>query len=281
MSLQTVLARSGNLRTASVLSGIYLYARVQGMVRVDPIAVDSSRRPGTNWRTKITETLVRSGLARRVMGFRMRDGSRVRCRIVDGGGLLSVHVDRDYDVPTIDWEALRTIVDVGAHVGSFTVWAARRAARARCLAIEPNPETFALLVRNIHDNGLQDRVTAVNAGVAGRSGMATLQLLEHSLGTRLGRPGDSTVSVNIGPLQTYIKDAQMQSVDLLKIDCEGMEYEALAAMDRNDLRQINVVACEYHPEPGHDVAELDGILAAAGFSVERQDAPLGILWATR
>ena len=104
----------------------------------------------------------------------MRDGSRLQSRIVDSGGLLSVHVDRDYDVPGIDWTKVRTIVDIGSHVGSLCVWAGLRAPNAQVLAVEPNPETFELLIRNINRNGLQSRVHAINVAVADKPGTAYL-----------------------------------------------------------------------------------------------------------
>jgi len=276
----SVVGSAGNLRTAAVLLGIYMYARVQALLGQSP-TVPAPEQAARGWRARLREALVMSPPARHVMRFKMRDGSRVRCRIVDSGGLLSVHVDRDYDVPNTHWDQLRTIVDVGAHVGSFTVWAALRAPNARCLAIEPNPETFALLQQNIRDNGLEDRVTAVNMAVAGQAGSGTLELLDHSLGTRLARNGGGGVSVAISTVQDLIAGARMSAVDLLKVDCEGMEYEVLAMMDPAQLRQIETLACEYHPQPGHDVTELDAVLSTAGFRLQRSDRPLGILWATR
>jgi FkbM family methyltransferase len=215
------------------------------------------------------------------MRFHMRDGSRVKCRIVDSGGLLSVHVDRDYEVPGFDWSNARTIVDVGAHVGSFTIWAALRSPSARFLAIEPNPETFLLLSQNISDNSMLNRVSAVNAAAGVHSGLATLELLEHSLGTRISRSGQGIVAVQVQEMQELLAAAGMNQVDLLKMDCEGMEYEILRGMGSDQLRLINAVACEYHPEPGHDVSELDTILRSAGFTVQRPDAPLGVIWASR
>jgi FkbM family methyltransferase len=214
----------------------------------------------------------------------MRDGSRVRCRILDSGGLLSVHVDRDYDVPGFDWPAARTIVDIGAHVGSFTVWAARRSPRARMLAVEPNPGTFELLVRNVRENGLEDRVTAVQAAIGTKPGTSGLQFVEHSLGTRLARGGAigaGHITVEVRTLSRLLADAGMDEVDLLKVDCEGMEYEVLEAVGAQGLRNIRVLACEYHPEPGRDASELDRLLGSAGYKVQRPDAPLGVLWATR
>jgi FkbM family methyltransferase len=278
--LRRVIAQSGSLTTATVLSGIYLYARLQGRGGQGMAVAGPPRAPdGAHWKS-LRETIATAPPARHVMQFRMRDGSRMRCRIADGGGLLSVHVDRDYDIPGIDWPNVRTIVDIGAHVGGFTVWAALRAPAARCLAVEPNPETFSMLVRNIRDNGLSDRVTAVNAAVAGAPGTGSLELIEHSLGTRLARHGDGKVSVEVTTMRALMASAGMQQVDVLKIDCEGMEYEVFGSMDSADLARFRVVACEYHPEPGHDVVELDTLLRTAGFQVRRPEEPLGVLWAT-
>jgi FkbM family methyltransferase len=200
---------------------------------------------------------------------------------MDSGGLLSVHVDRDYDIPGFDWSKARTIVDLGAHVGSFTVWAARRSPKAQLLAVEPNPETFQLLLRNLHDNGLQDRVNAVNAAVGATAGTASLELMEHSLGTRLARSGEGKITVNVRKFEQLLEVADMSDVDMLKMDCEGMEYDVFEAMSAHQLGLIHAIACEYHPEPHRMVSELDSILREAGFKVQRPNAPLGVIWGTR
>jgi len=272
MSLGRVLSSSGSIPTAVVLSGVYLYSRLQA---------GGGQVLAPSDRSSARSSVASSRLARHPMRFRLRDGSVVRCRIVDAGGLLSVSVDRDYDVPGLDWTALRTIVDIGAHVGTFTVWAARRSPRARILAVEPNPETFPFLQRNIRDNGLQDRVVAINAAVGPESGAGTLELVEHSLGTRLARAESGTVKVNVETIPSLLGAAGIDAVDLLKIDCEGMEYEVFGTLPPDQLSRFRVIACEFHPEPGHSVTELDDLLHAGGFKVQRPDAPLGVLWATR
>jgi FkbM family methyltransferase len=57
------------------------------------------------------------------------------------------------------------IVDLGANIGTSTIPFARQTA-CRVIAIEPVPEIFAVLCRNIADNGLADRVTCVEAAIA-------------------------------------------------------------------------------------------------------------------
>jgi len=232
-------------------------------------------------RRSIRARLATSALARWSMRFRMRDGSRIRSRVVDSGGLLSVHVDHDYDTDEIDWPATRTVVDIGAHVGSFTVWAARRAPAAVILAVEPNPETFRLLIENIRLNHLTGRVSAINAAIAAFSGSVHLESVEHSLGTRIALEGQGNVDARAETLEGLLTEGQLEAIDLLKIDCEGTEFSVFGSLSANTLGRIKALVCEYHPVHGHDVRELDTILRKAGFRVRRPNSPLGVLWATR
>src|SRR5437660_728608 len=97
--IRQVIARSGNLKTAAILSSVYLYARLQsgdGIPRGGGVEPDRGRKQR---QMSIRTWLAGTGLARRAMDFKMRDGSQMRSRIVDSGALLSIHVDRDYDVP--------------------------------------------------------------------------------------------------------------------------------------------------------------------------------------
>lgn len=271
--LNRVVSTSGNIRTGAALCAVYLYSRLQARTGT-PVLAQPNQPSGRS-------ALASSRLARRAMQFRMRDGARVRCRLVDAGSLLSVNVDGDYDLPGIDWASMRAIVDIGAHVGTFTLWAALRAPRARILSVEPNPNTFAFLQRNIADNGLSGRVTAVNAAAGPAHGVGTLELVEHSLGTRLARNGGGSVTAQVETIPDLLKRAGIDQIDFLKLDCEGTEYEIFDALDPETLRRFKAIACEYHPVPGRDVREIARLLRDSGFQVEVPDARLGLIWAAR
>src|SRR2546422_7482172 len=88
-------------------------------------------------------------LGRRVVTFKMRDGSRIQCRLQDAGDLISVYLDSDYARADIEWNSLRTIIDVGATVGAFTLWVSRLASEAQIVAVEPNPEVYSFLIANV------------------------------------------------------------------------------------------------------------------------------------
>ncbi len=245
--LARVPAASGSILTGALLSAVYVYGRLQpNGGYLGPETETSLNHPEPR-NTSFRSRLASSALARRPMEFHMRDGSRVSSRIADAGGLLSVHVDRDYDIPGFDWANDNTIVDIGAHVGSFTVWAALRSPNAELLAVEPNPQEF----------------------------------VEHSLGTRIARDGAGDLTTEIVTVADLLAQPGFETTDLLKIDCEGMEYALFEAIQPELLRRIKAVACEYHPQPNRSVRELVSALDSAGFKVKHPVSALGVLWATR
>ena len=83
------------------------------------------------------------------------------------------------------------LLDVGANVGTVCIALARRGAFARALAVEPAPDTFRHLVRNVARNRLGDAIRCVNAALSATSGTAELELSTNS--------GDHRVRV-AGPL---------------------------------------------------------------------------------
>ena len=58
-----------------------------------------------------------------------------------------------------------TVIDVGANIGLFTLWALAEAPTSRVIAIEPAPATFALLGRNLRAASADTRVSALMLGV--------------------------------------------------------------------------------------------------------------------
>lgn len=125
-----------------------------------------------------------------------------------------------------------TVVDVGAHLGHFTLPAAARAgARGRVFAFEPNPETVALLRANVAANGFADRVAVVPAGVGDGCGRRRLFLGETGTTSSLFDQGSNRCAdVDSTTLDDALPaDAR---VDVLKIDIEGGEVAALRGMRR-------------------------------------------------
>ncbi len=209
-----------------------------------------------------------SPLARRVITVRLRNGMRLRCRLQEFEGYMAVFLKSTYDVPGLRWESLDSIIDVGANVGAATIWLAARAPRARIAAVEPNPEVWQFLAQNVQVNGLDSRVQLIRAALGAASGTAYLEPGRYSIETRLaGSSAQEGPITRTLTLAEVLDSAGMARVDLLKLDCEGAEYEVLLSSEESLLRRIGAIVGEYHTVAGHSREELDARLADAGFSV--------------
>src|SRR5207249_284305 len=118
----------------------------------------------------------------------------------------------------------RLIVDVGAGIGDFTALAASAFPAAQILALEPNPQSFAVLERNVRRNRLSNvdaRCIAVGTREFYELGEAWWSA------TATAYAGRSIRTVTASPLRELIGD---RDVDLLKIDCEGAELDVLDSL---------------------------------------------------
>jgi FkbM family methyltransferase len=164
----------------------------------------------------------------------------------------------------------RTIVDVGAHVGSFALYAADIARDARVVAFEPSSETFALLARNVARNAMSN-VETRNAALGARAGRASLKLsrLNPGANTLHALPDHEVAGredVAVASFSDFL--AGVESIDFLKLDCEGAEYDVLLPLRPDELAKIGYVAMEYHLNvAGRSPQELATFLEANGFDV--------------
>ena len=179
----------------------------------------------------------------------------------------------EYSAPGFGVHPGDRVVDVGANVGAFAVLAASRGASV--VAYEPHPGTFAYLERNTA--GLTVRcVQAAVVGVAPASGTVTLaESRESDTHHRLGERGIDVPALGvaevIGP-----------GCDLMKIDCEGAEFQLLGGASPEAWRAVRRIVCEAHPWAG-EVEDLARGLERLGFAVwwEPRRADLAVVFATR
>jgi FkbM family methyltransferase len=119
------------------------------------------------------------------------------------------------------------VLDVGAHLGYFTLLAAR--AGADVIAVEPNPRTLELLRANVRANGVEPRVTIVPAALAATPGRRRFHVSLAGDTSSLHGQEDTVADVEV---EVTTADAIVagRAVDVIKIDVEGGELDALAGM---------------------------------------------------
>lgn len=164
----------------------------------------------------------------------------------------------------------RLIVDCGANIGAFSLYAAGKAPEARVVALEPVSATFAALTSHVEGNRLADRIRCLRLGVAGRSGTVSLSVGGASAFSSMYGPADGPrEEVSVLGLPDLLRElGDPAEVDFLKLDCEGAEMDCLLAADAATLRRFRRIGFEYHLASGHAYAEVAGHLRKAGFREE-------------
>jgi len=124
-------------------------------------------------------------------------------------------------------------VDVGANLGYFSILAATAVGQGGAVfAFEPDPANFQLLRANAALNGLQDRICAVQAGLAAAAGSGELFLSPDNLGDhQTYSAADTRRSLPVALLNgsDYL-GSRLQRLDLLKVDTQGFEYQVMQGL---------------------------------------------------
>jgi FkbM family methyltransferase len=119
-------------------------------------------------------------------------------------------------------------VDVGANVGAYTLVASEQQ-RARVLAFEPHPATFALLEENLRRNGRKN-VFATCTAVGNKVGVLSISDTPGSSTTHV-ISDDSVAAIDVPVVRLDVElERRDLHADAIKIDVEGFEYEVLHGM---------------------------------------------------
>lgn len=200
------------------------------------------------------------------------------------GDIMAVYVDRIYQWLPV---AGRVVLDIGASIGDSAMYFFARGAR-RVLAVEPWPKNYRLLERNVRLNDADDVVTPVNAGLAGSCGTVRLKEgAEDSLENHLEDSPEGT-PVALITLKDIVDRFQIDSA-VLKLDCEGAEYEILSKTDDKILRRFSHIQLEYHYGRSPLVAKLQDLgyrvkstipIIRYNWELNRPVMRMGDLWAS-
>jgi FkbM family methyltransferase len=180
------------------------------------------------------------------------------------------------------------VVDIGANIGLFAAWIAEHFPDCKLVAVEPLPLNANIMRRNLK---ALTHVTCVEAAVTANS--------SEPISFYSNDDGEFTDSATtIEGLFENKKRITVQAIPLasvlgmvdgpigvLKIDCEGSEYDILFKSDPSLLKRVQSVIVETHElaTPGHNTAAVQQFLKDQGFELSTHaiGAGLDIIWPNR
>lgn len=153
----------------------------------------------------------------------------------DHDGVLGVMHEENqdiYDQGPVTVQSGDVVLDVGAHIGLFSVVALKRGALL-VVAIEPAPSTIECLRRNLAAEIAQGRVIVVPKGVMERAGTMDMHVF-HDWNSGMNsfsiewEKGLPVMHLPVTTIDAVVDDLKLTKVDFIKMDIEGAERHALS-----------------------------------------------------
>jgi len=202
--------------------------------------------------------------------YRLRNGPKLKVR---GGStdrfiLNEIWIHKSYLPNGFEINSNDVVVDIGAHIGVFSIMAAYYANLGKVYSFEPMKENFNLLNENINLNRLSN-ITSFNKAVSDKDGKLkffvskTKNKGQNSM-TRLSE-NQEEISVDKISFKKFIK--KIPQINFLKMDCEGSEYDIFYSLNKKELAKIKKIAMEYHNYGKGTGKELREFLEKNDFSV--------------
>ena len=156
-------------------------------------------------------------------------------------------------------------IDIGANIGDSSIYFSTKKAR-KVFAVEPNNLSFQDLLKNIRANAMDDSIFPFNEALGSGAGFAKIANLTNTNGTlfdgihAVSEPAkDSILVKDINRMISVTPDNDL----ILKMDCEGCEYNPIKCIENKNYKKIEQIFIEYH----FGASELPKVLEKMGFSV--------------
>lgn len=163
----------------------------------------------------------------------------------DISALREVFIDAEYNFLTPLLQNIKNpnILDIGAHIGTFSLWVLNVNPNADILSIEADPNTYKVLIQNIESNNTYNW-QAINHAAWKNNDTISFSDVGDSMSHRVKSTGSKKVSGIT--LQDVIAKMDDRQIDLAKIDIEGAE-EAFICQHPDLLTKIDNLVIELHP----------------------------------
>lgn len=174
------------------------------------------------------------------------------------------------------------ILDVGAHIGLFSLYASKYA--KKLYAIEPSLEHAQCLAMMVKHNGL-DNIVPCKCAIANKDGEMTLYHNKNktmfSLSPAINDKSSKPEIVDTIRLDTFFKQHKIDHVDFMKLDIEGKEDEVFGGDGfANVADKIDTIVYETHAWMNRNPAQIKVSLEGRGFKVNQIKAEAQ-LWVAR
>jgi FkbM family methyltransferase len=162
---------------------------------------------------------------------------------ITNGDVFAVFIDNVYkNIPVKD----KIVVDIGANIGDSCLYFILRGA-TKVIGLEPFKKSYEIAKKNIELNNVSSKVILLLAGCSANKGCINMDpncegnIASYIVDVKDGEP------VQLLRIEDILSQYCASSVEpVLKIDCEGCEYDSILSTSKDILRQFSHIHIEYH-----------------------------------
>ena len=195
--------------------------------------------------------------------------------------------DRDIFFPRVpEYQTAddHVIIDLGAHIGTFSLLASSKVKRGKVYAIEASEDSFNLLRINVSLNNATN-ISVHHLAITDRKGTCRLYYDRGNWGHSIvSRPSNYYETVTSCTLADFLESNRIEKCHFMKLNCEGAEFPILLSTPGSVLLRFNVILVLYHCDLWTNNTETDLLshLQSGGFNtiVRNQSEKHGWIIAT-
>lgn len=157
-----------------------------------------------------------------------------------------IFLDKDYGrLDETIKAAKNAIIDIGAHIGLFSIYASTINSLTPIYAYEPEEENYKTLKENIEQNKIKN-IHPKNLAISAKEGQIDLYINEDSHNHSIIKTDEKHPKRKVQSTTLQRITEKLQTIDLVKMDCEGAEFEIIASTPKEIFKKIKTIYIEYH-----------------------------------
>ena len=159
----------------------------------------------------------------------------------DNADLYEIYFQNHYEqIPVKNKEVL----DIGANICDSSIYFILNGA-TNVIAVELLPQNCNIAQKNITLNKLDDKINVIMAGCSNKKGHTYFSPSKVGMGYAIDVSDKNGIKVPLLTIEDFLEFSKNQS-RILKLDCEGCEYDVILSSSKETLRRFEYIFIEYH-----------------------------------
>lgn len=188
--------------------------------------------------------------------------------------LFEIFVNNDYSFDT-DKTTPFNVLDIGANVGYFSTFIARKFPNAKVFSFEPFPDTFKRLSENVSRNELKN-ITPFESAVSDFNGTADFFSFDWAgcntlIDGKFDEGLHKKTTVNCMSFDDLAAKTGVNEFEFGKVDCEGSEYAIFLNSKDESIRRVKWYIMEVHNDKNYSMGDLNKRFTALNYEVKEND----------